>query len=48
MSARLSVLQKVIKRLLIEGETDIGSESDIKVLNSAQKHFQVATVLCIL
>jgi len=35
MSARL---QNVIKGLLSEGETDIASESDAKVLNRAQKH----------
>ena len=37
MSARL---QKVIKGLFSEGETDIAS-SDAKILNNAQKHFQV-------
>ena len=38
MSARL---QKVIKSPLRKGETDIASESDAKILNNAQKHFQV-------
>jgi len=38
MSARL---QKVIKGLSSEGGTDIASKSDAKILNSAQKRFQV-------
>ena len=38
MSARL---QKVIGDPLSEGKTDIASESDARILNSAQKHFQV-------
>ena len=41
MSARL---QKVIKSPLSEGETDITSESDTKLLNNALP----STVLCIL
>ena len=40
-------LQKVIKGLLSEREMDIASESDAKILNSAQKHFQVLySVFC--
>jgi len=38
MSARL---QKVIKGPFREEETDITSESDTRILNSAQKRFQV-------